>query len=242
MFSPFWRLIYDKRPGHNIVLQDREIALGPDRIVLLPDHYRCHFREDQPAPTFWLHFSHSRRPLPSQTLPIELPPSRLELDLIENLTPLFNTKLAEVQRQRIFRLSLALLQVVLARPEIEWMEERSEPMLKVVRYIEEHFAEPLYNRRLARIAGLCATNFAEAFRQCQGVTPAQFVTQVRVYEASHLLTNTALSVDEIAAKTGFPNRAYFSRVFTKVTGEAPAGFRQNHGTPSTLGQPAIQPL
>ena len=38
IFSPFWRLIYDGGPGHTIVFPDREVPLGPDRIVILPDH------------------------------------------------------------------------------------------------------------------------------------------------------------------------------------------------------------
>jgi len=41
-------------------------------------------------------------------------------------------------------------------------------------------------------------------------------------------TNTAPSLDEIADKTGFPNRAYLSRVFKRVTGESPAHFRHDH--------------
>jgi len=237
MFSPFWRLIYDGAPGHKIVFPEKEVSLGPDRIVLLPDHHRCHFREDASAPTFWVHFSHARRPVQAQTIPIELAPSHTELALIEELIPLFKDDRAEQARERIFRLSLALLHVTISRPEIQWMREKPEPLMKVVRHIEEHYRDPLYNRELARMAGLCPTDFADEFRRCQGVAPAQYIAQIRVREASQLLANSSLSVDQIADTTGFPNRSYFSRVFKRVTGESPVCFRNNHSAGFAADQP-----
>jgi YesN/AraC family two-component response regulator len=39
---------------------------------------------------------------------------------------------------------------------------------------------------------------------------------------------TDQTLDAIAAQTGFPNRAYFSRVFKNITAEPPAGFRRSH--------------
>ncbi|MCX6928473.1 MAG: hypothetical protein NT154_35485, partial [Verrucomicrobia bacterium] len=63
VYNPYWRLIYDWRPGHKILLRDREISLGPDRLVLLPDHVHCDFRGELPVPTTWLHFSYKYRPV-----------------------------------------------------------------------------------------------------------------------------------------------------------------------------------
>jgi AraC family transcriptional regulator, arabinose operon regulatory protein len=228
MFSPFWRLIYDFQRGHTIAFPGREVPLGPERIVLLPDHHRCDFCETRPAPTFWLHFSHPRRPVPRQPIPIELAPSRTEMDLIGDLRALFERRRGGENRERIFRLSIALLQVVLSRPEIRWLKEKPESLLQTVRFIEQHHAEPIYNPQLARLANMSTTGFVEEFRRCQGVTPARFIAQVRIRETCNLLSNTALSLDEIAEKTGFPNRAYLSRVFKRVTGESPAHFRRDH--------------
>jgi AraC family transcriptional activator of pobA len=54
------------------------------------------------------------------------------------------------------------------------------------------------------------------------------VTETRVREATRLLLLTENTIDAIAERAGFPNRAYFSRVFKKVTGEAPATLRRKH--------------
>ena len=235
MFSPFWRLIYDFRLGHKIVFPEREVALGPERIVLLPDHHRCHFQETRPTPTFWLHFSHPRRPVPLQPIPIELVLTRIEMDLIGELVTLFGGHRRDENRERIFRLSIALLQVVLSRPDIQWMKEKPESLLKAVHFIEQHFAEPIYNPQLARLANMSTTSFVEEFRRCQGVTPARFISQIRIREVCNLLANTAMSLDDVAERTGFPNRAYLSRVFKRVTGESPAHFRRDHTVSAAPG-------
>jgi transcriptional regulator GlxA family with amidase domain len=70
------------------------------------------------------------------------------------------------------------------------------------------------------------TGFSRAFQREFGTTPARYLTGVRVREAARLLLESALTIDEIAERAGFPNRAYFSRVFRKITREWPGGFRR----------------
>ena len=69
-------------------------------------------------------------------------------------------------------------------------------------------------------------SFNRNFRRHFGSTPATYVTQMRVREAARLLLHTDETIDAVAELTGFPNRAYFSRVFKRMTDEAPAGFRR----------------
>ena len=47
-------------------------------------------------------------------------------------------------------------------------------------------------------------------------------------EAARLLVQGDATLEAIAERTGFPNRAYFSRVFKQVTAESPAAFRRRH--------------
>jgi transcriptional regulator GlxA family with amidase domain len=88
----------------------------------------------------------------------------------------------------------------------------------------------LSNDILAREAGMSVTGFERLFKQHYDSTPARFVTETRIREASHRLLQTDESIDLIAEQTGFPNRAYFSRVFKKIIGDSPAAFRRNQRT------------
>ena len=81
---------------------------------------------------------------------------------------------------------------------------------------------------LAKKAGLSLAGFNRLFRRYFGTSPARYVTETRVREAARLLLQSNETIDSIADKTGFPNRAYFSRIFKTVTDLPPAEFRRRH--------------
>lgn len=228
VLSPFWRLYYDFKPGHKVIFPEQEVRLGADRIVLIPDHCLFHCQGDEAVPSLWLTFSHPRRPVANQAIPILLEPSRTEEHLLADLAELFRRDRDGRHHHRILAHSLALLEVVLCRPEIHWLEHMPDNLTAVLRYIEQHFAEPLYVPDLARLAGLSESAFARLFRRHRGIPPRQFVVQVRVREAAHLLLHTELTIEDVAQRAGFPNAFYFGRVFKRLTGEPPARFRHQH--------------
>ena len=123
---------------------------------------------------------------------------------------------------------MALLHVVLNRPEIQWQSNTPAAVVETVRYVEDHFACPLFIPQLARMANLSVEALARSFKRYQGETIGRFIAKVRVREAAHLLMHTDTRIEEVAEQTGFPNRAYLSRVFKRTTGESPAGFRRRH--------------
>ena len=227
VFSPFWRLYYDLRDGHKVVFPDREIKLGPDRLVLIPDHQLFQTVGTGPRPKFWQAFSYANQPAPGQTIPIELPATTAEKRLIHDLICLLNEPRAQLDRHRVYHHSLALLHLALGRPEISWQTAKSLSIASVIRHIQENYASPLYIHELARIAGMSETAFRRKFLASRGVSPSRFIAQVRIREVAHLLATSALDMGPIAERTGLPNAAYMSRVFKQITGESPAGFRRN---------------
>jgi AraC family transcriptional regulator of arabinose operon len=126
------------------------------------------------------------------------------------------------------RNSLALLQITLSRAELSWQPPVSKNLSRVIEHIEGRLDTRLAMQELARLAGMSPAGFNRAFRSQFGTSPARYVTEMRVREAARGLLQDDGTVDDIAEKNGFPNRAYFSRVFKQVTGEAPAGFRRTH--------------
>lgn len=179
-------------------------------------------------PTFWLAFSFTRILHPDHTPPVLLKPLDTELCLIRDLRRLIVADRAWEPIDAIFRNSLALLHVVLARREVRWQPPVPDNMLRVRHYIEENLDLALANPSLARHAGLSVAGFERVFKRHFGATAARYVSEMRVREAARLLLQTDTTIDAIAEQTGFPNRAYFSRVFKRVIDEAPAGFRREH--------------
>ena len=58
-----------------------------------------------------------------------------------------------------------------------------------------------------------------------------FLKEVRLRRAAHLLRATDLPVKTVAARVGFASRSYFSRAFKAFTGHDPAGYRAGVGAP-----------
>jgi AraC family transcriptional regulator, arabinose operon regulatory protein len=131
-------------------------------------------------------------------------------------------------REAVYRNSLALLQVVLARPNLEWQPAVPANLIRVREHIETHIGGKLAISALARLAGMSDAGLNRAFQRHYSTSPARFVSEIRIREVARLLQQTDDSIDEIAEQTGFPNRAYLSRVFKQVTGESPADFRRKH--------------
>jgi len=69
-------------------------------------------------------------------------------------------------------------------------------------------------------------HLARLFRRTYGVTPLAYVNAQRIQRARRLLRDTALSVSEIAHRTGFDEISGFSRLFRKQTGMSPREFRR----------------
>ncbi len=239
--SPFWRLYHNGRPGHKLVFPDAEYELTPAHVVLIPDHCLFHSLGRGPVPHWWMAFQVARRLAADQAVPILLTPSAVERALLRELARQF-TGIGVGHRERAFHLTLALLHEVLSRPEIHW-QARTPPagLERALQRMQREHAQPLGMTDLARTAGLSVRGFHRVFKDFQGVTPNLFLAQVRVREAAQLLVHTTDSLEQIADRTGFPNRHYLTRVFKKVTGDSPAHYRRTHGGRPELSPPSEAP-
>lgn len=79
---------------------------------------------------------------------------------------------------------------------------------------------------LARQFFISKSYLTRIFKSVTGFTVTEYLTFCRVNKARMLLTETALSVTEIAGRTGFGNVTYFERVFHKATGMPPLRYRK----------------
>jgi transcriptional regulator GlxA family with amidase domain len=100
------------------------------------------------------------------------------------------------------------------------------PVRAALREIEECLPEQLSNQRLARLCHMSEDYFIRRFRECVGQSPARYIQEQRVLQAAQCLLFTADSIETIAAASGFANRFYFSRVFTRQMGVSPAAYRK----------------
>jgi AraC-like DNA-binding protein len=102
-----------------------------------------------------------------------------------------------------------------------WRDPRVE---RAVRYVSEHFAEPVTVAAMAERAGLHAVYFAELFRRETGLSPRRYLSAVRIHHAVELLGTGEYSVRDVAAACGYADTGYFSRHFRELMGRPPREF------------------
>lgn len=100
------------------------------------------------------------------------------------------------------------------------------PFLSALAHMDAHLGEVMTNQDLGARCRMSEDYFIRRFRAAAGVTPAQYVLQRRVTRAAELLLSSDHSIERIAESTGFCDRYYFTRVFTRVVGRPPAAFRR----------------
>ena len=69
-------------------------------------------------------------------------------------------------------------------------------------------------------------HFTRLFSRVYGISPQQYLTEVRIKAACKMLKNSAASVGEIARSCGFTDPGYFSRIFKSNTSILPSDYRK----------------
>lgn len=111
-------------------------------------------------------------------------------------------------------------------------EESTHPMhrkvAEIVRFIDEHYAEPLELANLARDFYVSAPYLSRSFRKVTGFTLTAYVHFARVRAAQRLLRDTGGRMLAIAEAAGFESLAQFNRIFKRVAGTTPRAYRGQH--------------
>lgn len=133
--------------------------------------------------------------------------------------------------EALIRHVTAGVQALCQRYQLYLQGGRSQPLWLTVTYIQEHYTEPLTLEELARVTDRNPQYLSAVFSRACGMSLKAYITALRVEEAQRLLRATALPIGEIAARTGYQDAKYFSRVFQKSTGQSPTDFRQAQQAP-----------
>jgi AraC family transcriptional regulator, activator of mtrCDE len=80
---------------------------------------------------------------------------------------------------------------------------------------------------LAERAALSRSTFAERFQRVLGSSPAHYLAELRMQEASARLRSSHASVAQIAEQLGYATEAAFRRAFRRITGRTPGDVRRD---------------
>jgi len=103
---------------------------------------------------------------------------------------------------------------------------RGRSLRAALEYIDQHYADDLSLRQVARVAGFTPTHFSLLFKEHERTSFAQYLIGLRLERAKQMLLNTDLDLVRVAELTGFRTSQYLCRVFQRVLGLSPGVFRK----------------
>ena len=95
-----------------------------------------------------------------------------------------------------------------------------------IAYLHQNYARPISRREIAEAVGVSEDYISRIFNCDLNISPWDYLNRYRVLRSKHLLVSIDESVGHSACKVGFKDQAYFSRVFSKISGMSPQAFRE----------------
>ena len=110
--------------------------------------------------------------------------------------------------------------------EREEFQESGDSLVYAVEYLHQHWNEHITLNDMARAAHFSTCYFAKQFKRWKGVSPYEYVIQIRLDEAKRLLCTTKQDVGRIAVECGFDSSSHLIYHFRSRLGITPAAFRR----------------
>lgn len=141
----------------------------------------------------------------------------------EGRTP-YEQVLKEESLERLHRATLHYLDQCLALNAHTAARPRSYAE-QAIQLIISRYGEDISLQSVADQICVNASYLSRVFKQETGENFVGFLTRIRIEKAQQLLKDRSAKVYEVADRVGYPNTAYFSRIFKKATGRTPEEYR-----------------
>lgn len=117
---------------------------------------------------------------------------------------------------------LPLLELTAAEPG------DTDAVRELLLFLNDHYTEPLSRQDIARTVGYNESYISHIFSDTLHTTLTDYITALRLDDARRLLTDTTLTVSQIALSLGFGSIRSFNRVFSRQVGITPTAYRKNN--------------
>lgn len=255
MARPFWRIYYNPKSGAYVRFNQKEIAIEPNNIYLIPpdtNYSATLFNKAFPENSFksagghltdyleelyknkdyiyhlFIHFTIAEvHGIAEQNI--------YAIPIDDNIQQILNLIIQKTkENDSVFDLHTTLsmhhlISLCLSYiPKEKWLNiTKDSRILDTIKYIKNSLSEDLSNKALAERVNLIPQSFYRLFKHEVGMSPQAYVRKIKINKACNYLHYTNYSIDQIAFECGFNNRHYFSKIFKELIKMPPVRYRKN---------------
>ncbi|MBO4931099.1 MAG: AraC family transcriptional regulator [Clostridia bacterium] len=201
-------------------------------VLVFPPHYRYRyaFSGNNTISYLWVHFtgSYAERFL-SECGFGELP-CLLRLDsnikIVSGFEKLFDIYRAHQPLQQQ-KLACGLEDILLCVATDLMPVGDARVLTKSLGYIHTFYSKDIRIPELAKMESLSNSRYITVFKQHMGMPPSEYIILLRLNVACDLLKSRDVSVKEVAARVGYDDPHFFSKIFKKKMGVSPQQYKDS---------------
>lgn len=131
--------------------------------------------------------------------------------------------------QQIFKNIYVTLTKYIQDEQERLNEKLSRPIEDAMLFIKKNYGKCISLEDAADAANVSAPYLSRIFKEKTGTGFNEYLTKIRLEESEKLLSDTNLSIKEIAAAVGYSDEKYYSKLFKKTIGIKPTDYRRLYG-------------
>lgn len=147
------------------------------------------------------------------------------MNSIERLISLFDEpKLLTTVAPLVIQEMIARILISPFGPHFMALNSSSTPGHQITRtmaWLKQHYAEPVSIDVLAEQAHMSASTFRQHFKNVAGMSPLQYLKNLRLQEARQLMLNEGLDAGASGLQVGYESVSQFSREYARLFGAPP---------------------
>lgn len=217
-------------------LEGRGFGLEPGHIAIIPPNTTHIYHADPTDPwsLFWIHFDGPQCSLVCDSLGVNVNTPLLYVADTNMMRQAFEEVYACLNYNHSDAGLLAMtseLMCLLSRIKLNSStphrerQAQEDRIQESIRFMEKHLDMPIPLKDLAARAGQSVPHYSKLFRERTDQSPMAYFIQLKIRKACDLLYQTDLTIREIGEQLGYSDPYYFSRIFKKIQGIAPAKYR-----------------
>lgn len=105
---------------------------------------------------------------------------------------------------------------------------REQRMRLMLDYIHQNYAQPISVSEISAAANVSQSECFRYFTEFSNSTPAEYLNEYRLLQASQKLTSSQQSMSDICFSVGFNSTSYFSKRFKQRYGMTPKEYRKKN--------------
>lgn len=148
-------------------------------------------------------------------------------NLVENLIWTLSNGTPNKRNINQTTMGLLFMQLLNYTDRLAYDTRLDAAIMDVFRYIEENYRDGSLTA-VAEELHYDVFWLSREIHNRTGKTYTEHVQEKRLSQAAYLLSNTVMSVEEIASFVGYENKSYFHRIFSSKFGMTPRAYRISH--------------